>query len=277
MVAVLVGGYSLWKWENNQQWKAIKKLSIMLCCTVAYAIFLGLPVVKQYDMEYNLHLSFKEHPAFTTWKKLQINWNVRKAQNYLKSLQVSPTAYIPPIDVANAENVSTPPGEPAYRGGINIAELQVDQPRGQTHAYFYYQVLHILAPDMDKARTAPPERKIAIMLEANDITDYFNSALWETPDPNLRLAKNSWPAKLWEVRQKLGDRFVDQMVAYTLQSLGDSPDEGSSHDPDVYFCRHLKIGEDRVDHKQQKWPEIVAILGHRYWNACRDTVNKGSY
>jgi hypothetical protein len=266
-VAVALAVYTLWKWEKVKDWAIAKKIVICLVVMLAYVSTLGLGLNKQYATEYNMNLSFKEYPAFTWWMELRVTWNFAKARDYLKSLTIPINPETPPIDIvySNAGSVASLP-KPTYREAINIGAAQLKESRGQTRAYVFYQMAYVL-PKPDNS--APFGRQGAYLRQVNDFSDYFNAAIWDKPDSTWAETDTGWPAKLWDMRERFGKRFTDQVVAYTLKSLHDAPEEGASDDPDTYFCRHLKIGEDRVDHEASKWPEILDILGRNYRNVCR--------
>ena len=72
--------------------------------------------------------------------------------------------------------------------------------------------------------------------------------------------------RLWKIRDKLGSKFTDRMVAYALISMVDDPAEGLETKFDyyrnfeIYFSRKLKVGDSVIDNESKKWPEIVGIL-----------------
>jgi len=259
LVCLVVIEVGVWMWERSAKWGWLLRMCVTIVVASVYGLLLLKPVQVQYGREYNLE--FTDAPSLTAWTRFRINWNFAKARDYVKSLvEKMQLAELPPIDVKvfNDPNQSMPPGLPLYRGSIKLSTEELQNGRGQTHAYLFYQVTHILAPD---TRQLPPWRMISTLREANDLTDYLNSALWGSPDPILEKDKSGWTGRLWAVRQRFGGAFTDRMVVYTLMSIGDTPDEDATSESDIYFCRHLRIGESVRDHDASKWKEIVSILG----------------
>jgi len=66
---------------------------------------------------------------------------------------------------------------------------------------------------------------------------------------------------LWEMRNKFGREFTDQMVRYALQAMNDNPAKDTRGDLDSYFLAMLKIGDSVMDDNvMSRWPTAAGIL-----------------
>src|SRR5258708_38741727 len=90
------------------------------------------------------------------------------------------------------------------------------------------------------------------------LASYLNASFW-----NRRESRTMWSLgeSLWEMRERFGREFTDQMVRYALQAMNDNPAKDTRGDLDSYFLAMLKIGDSVMDDNvMSRWPTAAGIL-----------------
>jgi hypothetical protein len=201
-------------------------------------------------------------------------------------------------DATDAES-SAPPGLPVYRGDIVVDSAWARDPRQFTNLYCG-RIMSVLimgdhaslqfagtgfnlppvktgpggsvsvtlghpTPDaLDVPPTNSPPITVStaadMVLVSHALTTYFNRDFWNVSKPRNPAESASWSGAFWEIRQKYGSDFANQMIRYTLKDMRKFKYSGTG-DYYFYFLNELKIGESVVDNGDGKnWLEIDSIF-----------------
>jgi hypothetical protein len=259
LVGIEVG---VWKWERAVSWAVVYRLLALASVALLYGGLLALPVMKQYSRENDMRLVFKDDAVFTWWRRWVIQQQYIKMRQYFVDLGVPVPKELPPIDVG--ENGADTVGfrDPAYRGNIGInreAIIRADK-EGITRPYANYVIDKIVLP---QPPVSVDEKAMRQFIMSGTFAEYFQASYWGR---NNNLA--DWARQLWQIRDRMGQRFSDKLVAYTLLSVIDSEGEGQDRRSDAYFCNHLRIGYSVLSDDDKKWQDILHTMTFGYAKAC---------
>jgi len=170
-------------------------------------------------------------------------------------LDIPTPAEIPPLGVLTGGigvNVTTT-GTSPYHDEIMVGERSLNDRTEATHGYSWYVIKQLV--------NQKPSKETILSQHTNRagwaLATYYNWSFWNNAP---KKQPDQWAATLWKIREKFGQKFTDQMLAYTLRSIHDSPEEGADANFNIYFFRKLRTGELAVDNEHRKLSEINEIL-----------------
>ena len=238
----------------------------------------------------DLAIVFKSPPILRAGDKTRIRQDMTKFRDYLVGLGIPVPVELPPIEVRNEKpedkkdslGTHTPPGLPTYRGSLIFKGNSVNDRQQITWLYCDYVVQAFFFSEDSPLQPAygPPGHftgaSILALQQASsittDLTDYLNASYWNHVRRKKEKRKlpldreRPWKLAglladaLWDIREKFGADFADQMVGFTFRAMVDGPAQDATGVAD-YFGRNLKVGESVVDSQgSNRWPEIVATL-----------------
>lgn len=270
VIAVVMGGRVLWRWEETSDWSRFRKIAVCALAIPLFAVTFWPNVRKQYDSEYG-SFHFRESAELDWWDRVVAIREIANMRDYLKGLGIPVPDDTPPLGVtpgartSNAKNVHLPPGLPLYRGELNISErdaLQGDI-REFANQYADYVVMADTKLMEDGAKRKGPvnspetkqlEKRFMINIT---LAMYF---YWSFLGENLGGKEGrgtGWEDALWRVRSGLGKDYCDRLMATTLKTFIDSPQEGIDADTDTYFCQHLRTAFGVIDNGAKKWTDVT--------------------
>ncbi|MFY9947592.1 MAG: hypothetical protein WAK27_02785 [Candidatus Sulfotelmatobacter sp.] len=265
----------VWRWENANRWGRIGRFVTISAVGVLYALLLVQPIEKQYVRENDMKLSFREFSGISWWDQWRITHHFARMRDRFIALGIAVPPETPPIDMKAGTTFETrfAVNLPAYRGYLsaNRTDFKNVGVRAFTYEYSVYVVSSALGIKTGYAT----DRTVQQNVVSNSFGEYFDRAYWNKSDgPSFGF----WTEPLSRIREKLpgrdgvsGKRFTDEIAAAALKSFVDAPDEGANPDVNIYFCNHLKIGDDIRDSGNARWPEILAILKNdnpKYGQVC---------
>ena len=96
-----------------------------------------------------------------------------------------------------------------------------------------------------------------LMIIRDGLSRYLNTSFWnKRPDPSRR---DFLDGALWDIRDRFGRDFTDEMLRYTFRAMMDYPSKQGDNFQE-YVLRNLKIGELVKDDNGERWPQIADIL-----------------
>lgn len=247
--------YLVWAWK----YVAKRHLAVRLVLTLAIIAGISLPSSKLAESRTSpgstVRLVFKASPALTPEVKHRITQDIARFKKHFVELDIPVPDELPPIHAADgltAFGAIQFPGAKTYVSEILISERLINDQANATRAYCDYVVGEALRRPQS-AHIDPAQEFDATYVFA----EYFNWSFWDRNPP-----KEEHPrvAALWEIRENEGHDFGDNIAAYALKSIIDSPQAGADSDFDIYFSHKLMAADWIVDGGMKKWPEIDKIL-----------------
>jgi hypothetical protein len=275
-ISLIASGKVVWKWEETRLWTRTRKI-IILCVSLlilAGALVPGLQ--KQYEREFDSGVRFKEAPEFDWFYEFEIRREITKMHDYFRYLEIPVPEKLPPIGVKHGSGsssryeVSCSPDEPMYRQNILIGERDALEHniRAFTDRYADYVMLCDMRGMLNwhptnKAETVKDSLRFDVL---SALGPYFNWSFWDTKDGR---SYSPWSQYLWNIRERFGKKYTDALVANTVQTLIDNPNEGDDDNLDAYFCYHLKTAFKDIDNGARQWSDVVASMDStRLTKAC---------
>jgi len=218
------------------------------------------PLAKQALLPpHELKLIFKNSPLFTKPRQDRIGARMESFYRYLANLGLNPPEEVPPIGTGRTYGTVVVDPGPVYMDTIRIPENAVDDPMAPARAYAIY-CFHVLLGSF--ATTIPDHRResAAWIFEGYFVASFSG----KHPGPSAS-DTGKWVGALWDVRQRYGQKFTDEMVALTLKSLNDLGRTGENRELDLnrYFYNSLMSAEFALDNDLSTLPRIKEILKRR--------------
>jgi hypothetical protein len=269
LAALVVTGIVLWGWNETRGWVFRRRFGIWIVSMVVVfgALYPGLR--KQYEREYDAGFQFKESPEINWWRAFLIRREFTKMHDYFHDLKIPVPEEVPPISVKHGKpdslkyGVSMGGGDtPVYLQELSVAER--DASESNISAFTDRYADYVALTDLHGMINRQPESAAEVQRDAerfavmSNFGPYFNWSYW---DKNLGRGY-SWSDHFWNVRATFGQKYTDKLVAYTLKTFIDKPDEGNNPDMSAYFCYHLREAFGVVDNGAKRWSDIVAALGN---------------
>ena len=252
---------AIWRWEKAGAWSAFRRVFVLVISGLGYCWFLSYPILKQYQKEINIKLSFKDSPQMTWWREQVITYDLYRMQTYLSGLGIPVPSSLPPISVgtgalANETGSSTPPNLPVNRGSLMIGSSKLNDRKSMTQEYTSYvvqqqstNVLGVFPNFVDG---------IPLLMMGNGLAGYFNASYWKEKPPMFFPSGDI----LWSVRSSLGEPFADKLAGASLQVLNENPTDIKSSPGDLAIeqARMLMLADSVVESECDKWPQIRDLL-----------------
>jgi hypothetical protein len=225
----------------------------------------------------DIRLTFKSSPLYTERVQRRITRDLTSVRDYLIRLGIPVPIDLPPIGTLKKEGRDdmtttysyTPPGVPTYQWKLMLDETIVNDRVQITNLYCQYVMQVLLfgpeSPFGDLPQTMENTGNWSEVTTIDEgLSTYLNFSFWNKVRQKRPFALTGFlPGALWDIREKLGRDFTDQMLGYTLKAMADGPRENMQENIGDYFMRKLKIGESVVDNDGRRWREIEDIL-HRH-------------
>jgi hypothetical protein len=191
-----------------------------------------------------VEITFKPSHILSETIRNRIRQDLTRFQGYLVSLGIPVQIEIPPFGIQKGTtqlSTGTPPSLPVYRGALLLGEKVINDPTKATLLYCDY-VLDKVLYDYDSAlRPAfgvSPHVNLAnlaeLLLLEGGLALYLNASFWNRREREPEGILLPLGESLWEMREKFGREFTDQMVRYALQAMSDNR-EGYASRPGLVF------------------------------------------
>lgn len=210
---------------------------------------------------------FRDSPLLTAGRKKLITTTVTSFREYLSPLGFEFSTK--KVSVGIGKGLTTySPLDRLGRNSISFKAEQVDDPRQITHCYARYLIGRMLYRPDAQASTAQELTRIMI---SEDLSTYSCWSFWDGKDGY----SGKWLEVFWDIRQKFGKGFADELLACVARSFVEEPSPiGPTHDvqPEpidisgemnqiLFF--HLQTAAQETDNELEKWPEILSIFRSR--------------
>jgi hypothetical protein len=226
-------------------------------------------------------LIFANSPLLTDARKEEIRRDISGFRDYLISLRVNAPLVVPPISVGSLGTFTKPLELTGPAGAEDRAMFLWSGGRYEYRSYpnqkqstdFSHNIV-LLAPELSDRtaitslygmyalgqfldRTEPDPDDFYWQARDMAITNgavYFSSSFW-----NARVRYPLPYEALWEIREKLGQKFVDQLIAYTMRAFNESIYRSHKSDLGAYFYARLKDADDIIDNDGSAMRTITEV------------------
>ena len=255
----------------RRHWENYYKLGLMLTFVVYWALF-GAGTVQQYRKDEAINLVFRDSPVLTPWKKMVIAYDLAEVKKYLKTLDIPVPERIPTIAAQKGngetcEQQTNVLNAPLFQSTFTIDELCLGDRPFVTQLYIGYALASI-PPNPHHQIPWPPtptsmEVLAKYLVTQSAFSAYLNWSFWGRKQC-FPATYNPFADILWQMQARLGQDFMDSVVAYAALSNADNPlaaYNSAGTDPNItlYFARALRTGA-LVKDDGSKWPVMLDIL-----------------
>lgn len=245
---------------NNEPIRAGKLVTSISALNVGAASPISVPIPNPPDWrepQSSIHLVFQDSPLLTEAVQQQITRDLSAFREYLLGLGIQVPEEFPPIGISSSPGstqLRTWGSLPTYRSGATINQGWILDRRAVTEQYADYIIAELLRQRVEQH---PSVCTVQDMVASSAIARYYNWSFWDYKAAN---AIGYWSSQLWAVRGLTGKHFADNLVAFTLKAIIDSPEEDAHPDFDVYFYRKIKIADSVIDGNAEKMEDIKAVI-----------------
>jgi len=226
-----------------------------------YVAFFGYATIVQYQHQHEIALVFKT--SVSEYRKFITTNDLAEFRDYLHSLDVPVPDSGPAIGIDSLGNCSST-ANPRSNKNIRTQEIFIgDKCLTRKQMTLQYSAFIVERLPNSKGLDADINHRISFIAAQSSFATYLNSSFWgEEDDPfctgSVGLGMFGSPL-LWKIRERVGSKFTDRMVAYAVRLAADDPMAGMDSDSRIYIARKLKDGDSVVD-DGTNWPLILEIL-----------------
>jgi len=244
-----------------------------------------------------IELTFKSSPLFNHKVRQRITNDLTHFRDYLVKLEIPVPIEFPPIGTreASTENDATAQQsrmpKSVYTGFLILTTSMVQDRSSVTRAYcrivlerLIFGESRVVQTTVSTPSTAKPNQPITLtfrnptggtsdvplpppldalavgnmMMTQSGLCVYLDRSFWDVPKERNAFELSFLAGALWDIREKYGREFANQMVRYTLRDLREHPFSGRGN-YNAYFLDRMRIGESVVDNGNS-WSQIEGVI-----------------
>lgn len=246
--------------EATKENRMVVKSAVPLAVALVYLFLMTFPLVKQYNEQINLQLSFKEPVDLSFFRQQLIRYDIARFRDFLSRLDIPVPPGVPVIAITQSTDPcesgsSTLPGL-SYRDQLEISKIAAGNRECVTTMYSGFVMDSFLSKAMGLRNDMPSV--MTVFLTFHSLNFYFEGSFWGHRPPHM-FAGPIFDA-LWIIREQKGRKFADLLAGASVRTMINSPGEVLSDDQNVYAVRSLMIGDSMVETSCETWPNIEQIL-----------------
>lgn len=194
----------------------------------------------------SLRMVFSKSPILTEARQKVISREFQGLKNYLVGIGFDIPDVVPPVQI-NMVGGMIASGQSEYGYTLFFTEKTVDNRDEIRNAYGYYVFTRILGTP-----------KTSLIEDGNRwaATMFFGTYFVNSYSNTKYSGRRSWDGALWELREKLGQDFMDHAMFYAVKMFDVKPYNGQE-DLNRFFRYRLERGLGVMDNPGNTWRQIL--------------------
>ncbi len=260
VVGLAIGLVAVWLWDTPSK---VGKSGLAIATVSFYAIAALIPIIREYNREFDVRFKFKESPRLSWWRKMILAHDLSNFERYLRSLGLEVPKSIPPISIADGDEwrfVDPPRAELDRMSKAGWPPPPIELALGKdliadrevvTRIFSFFIVMQI------DDKLTYESLKSADFYVLMGLGCYFAKSYWnEAPPPESPV-----PCEvMWGVRGEVGKSFADKLAAGAVKAIASDLPQADTPDMRLSTIRAIMIGDSVVEGQCDRWEEIRRVL-----------------